>query len=134
MFTTIMIMDGDLVRQEDSFPKAMLLQWYMPNVHHCILSKMTIYARNISYLIFSFKLKLLCIKRTKPTLTRQLALSPLPPTCTACTALTASTALTACTASTASTAVHCCHPILGPVCATVGNDGNDRTLVSSVFR
>ena len=41
------------MQQEDSLQEAMLFQWYMPNVHHSILPKMTsIYPKYIlSYLI-----------------------------------------------------------------------------------
>ena len=46
-------MTKDLVQQEDSLQEAMLFQWYMSNVHHSILSKMTsIYPKYIlSYLM-----------------------------------------------------------------------------------
>ena len=43
----------DLVQQEDSLQEAMLLQWYMSNVHHSILSTMTYVCPKyiLSYLI-----------------------------------------------------------------------------------
>ena len=45
----------ELVQQEDSLQEAMLLQWYMSNVHHSILSTMTYVCPKyiLSYLILS---------------------------------------------------------------------------------
>ena len=47
----------DLVRQEDSLPKAMLFQWHMPlNVIHSILSTNDLSMPEI-YLILSYLIK-----------------------------------------------------------------------------